>query len=316
MNANGRMIPRLRGGLWGLVVGDALGLPYQFISRGDMEEEYPDPLDVPMLEGLWSDDSSLTLATAKALTSGYELGEIARNFLSWYREGEFTPRGYPFDIGDTTARAMERLERGVHPTKAGGRGEWDNGNGSLMRILPATYYAYFRSDSIEERLGMIHDVSSVTHAHPRSLVGCGIYSILVWKILDGLDKLDAYSAAIEEVLSVYSREPFKGELKHYVRVLDGGIHLRDRADISGSGYVVHTLEASVWAFLKAEDFASAVLNVVSLGEDTDTTGAVTGGLAGTYYGFESIPGEWLDMIEAKDVVETIVSPFVLSLLDG
>ncbi|WP_232054789.1 ADP-ribosylglycohydrolase family protein [Thermococcus sp. 2319x1] len=307
---------RLEGGLWGVLVGDAFGLTFQFTSRLAMELNYPKPKEIPMLDGLWSDDSSLTLATAHALTEGYSIERIAENFLRWYYEGEFTPRGYAFDQGNTTSRAIERIANGVPPLEAGGRGEWDNGNGSLMRILPAAYYAYFKLNSLEERLKLIHEVSMITHAHLRSLIGCGIYSLIVWNILDGMDKLEAYHEAIETAEKVYSREPFAEELAHYGRVLRGKIHEVERNRIRGSGYVVHTLEASLWAFLRNNSFADAIKEVISLGEDADTTGAVTGGLAGTYYGIDAIPREWLEKIEAREYAEEIINAFIDSLLGG
>ncbi|ASJ07690.1 ADP-ribosylglycohydrolase [Thermococcus pacificus] len=307
---------RLKGGLWGVVVGDAFGFPFQFWSRERMREEYPNPEDIPMLDGLWSDDSSLTLATAHALKDGYSLERIAQNFISWYYDGEFTPRGHAFDEGITTSRAIERLAKGVFPLNAGGRGERDNGNGSLMRILPVAYYAYFKMKNLEERLQMIHEVSMLTHAHPRSLVGCGIYSMVVWNILSGLDKFDAYSEAVELAREVYSMEPFSRELEHYERVLSGKIHKFAESEIRGSGYVVHTLEAALWAFLRNNSFEDAIREVVSLAEDTDTTGAVVGGLAGTYYGFEAIPGEWLGKIEARELIEEIINDFVFSLIEA
>ncbi|NJE30098.1 ADP-ribosylglycohydrolase [Thermococcus sp. 18S1] len=304
---------RLRGGLWGVLVGDALGFPFQFTDREDMQQQHPNPYDIHMIEGLWSDDSSLTLATAKALTGEYRPEKIAENFLSWYYDGEFTPRGYAFDEGITTSNAIERLAEGIPPIEAGGKDEHNNGNGSLMRILPAAYYAYFKLSSLEERLKLIHEVSMITHAHPRSLIGCGIYSLIVWNILDGMDKLESYREAIATAKEFYSRELFAKELTHYGRVLRGRIHKVEQSEVRGSGYVVHTLEASLWAFLRNESFADAVKEVVSLGEDADTTGAITGGLAGTYYGIDNIPGEWLEKIEARDYAEQIINTFIESL---
>ncbi len=305
---------RLKGGLWGVIVGDAFGFPFQFWSRGRMKAEYPGPKDIPMLDGLWSDDSSLTLATAQALIDGYSLERIAQNFISWYYDGEFTPRRYAFDEGITTSRAIERLAEGISPLNAGGRGERDNGNGSLMRILPVAYYTYFKIKNLEERLRLIHEVSMLTHAHPRSLMGCGIYSMVIWNILDGLDKFKAYSEGIALAEDVYSEEPFSRELEHYGRVLSGRIHELGENEVRGSGYVVHTLEAALWAFLMSTSFGDTVMRVVSLAEDTDTTGAVVGGLAGTYYGFEAIPEEWIEKIESRELVGRIINDFVFSFI--
>ncbi|NJE60383.1 ADP-ribosylglycohydrolase family protein [Thermococcus sp. 21S7] len=314
MKAEPKLVSRLKGGLWGVIVGDAFGFPFQFTPKDTMERKYSNPAEIPMKNGLWSDDSSLTLATAHALTEGYHLEKIAENFLRWYQDGEFTPKGYAFDEGITSSRAIERIAEGVPPLEAGGNGERDNGNGSLMRILPATYYTYFKMGPLEEKLWLIHEVSMITHAHPRSLVGCGIYSLVVWNLLDGMDKFEAYYKAIRATEELYSEEPFAKELTHYERVLSGKIHEIGRDKIRGSGYVVHTLEAALWAFLRNESFADAIKEVVSLGEDTDTTGAVTGGLAGTYYRIDNIPEDWLEKIETREYVEEIINAFIDSLL--
>jgi len=307
------MADKLRGGLWGVVVGDAFGLPFQFRPGDWMKDEYSHPSEIPVIDGIWSDDSSLTLATAHALTEGYGLGRIAHNFIEWLYDGKFTPRGFAFDEGRTTTMAIERLAKGVPPLKAGGNGEYDNGNGSLMRILPAAYYAYFKRKGIKDRLQIVHEVSMLTHAHPRSLVGCGVYSLVVWGILSGMGKFEAYEWAVDMARDSYSQEPFRSQLNHYERLLSGEIHNLERQYIRGSGYIVHTLEASMWSFLRNDKFEDAVRDVVYLGEDTDTTGAVVGGLAGTYLGFEAIPSEWFEMIEAKDVITAVVEPFIQSL---
>lgn len=131
-----------------------------------------------------------------------------------------------------------------------------------------------------------------------------------------MDKFKAYRKAAETASKFYSKKPFNKELEHYSRVLGGAIHSYDRAEIRGSGYVVHTPEASLWTFLRNESFADAIREVVSLGEDTDTTGAVTGGLAGTYYGIDSIPEDWLEKIEAREYVEEVINTFIESLLGG
>ncbi len=307
---------RIRGSLWGVVVGDLLGFPLQFKTRDEVRKIFGTPDGVKPLEGLWSDDSSLTLATADALTKyGANIEKIAENFVRWYRDGEFTPTGYAFDEGVTTSRAIERLMGGYPPLEAGGRDERDNGNGSLMRIIPATLWANFKIKTLEERLAFVHAVSAITHAHPRSLLGCGIYSLVVWKVLEGFPKGEAVDKALKEAYGFYSkRAEFKGELKHYGRLFGGSLFGLKKEELSTSGYVVHTLEASLWGFLKFDNFERTLKEMVHLGGDADTVGAVVGGLAGAYYGFEAIPSEWMEIVEAKNLVEGIVEAFVKRLL--
>ncbi|MCD6267729.1 MAG: ADP-ribosylglycohydrolase family protein [Thermotogaceae bacterium] len=303
---------KLKGGLWGVIVGDSFGFTHQMMSRC-LDRDFREVGEIHTPYGLWSDDSSLTLATADALIEGYDVSKIAKNFVQWFYDGEFTPRGFSFDHGRTTKKAIRRIARGIPPLEAGGDEEWDNGNGSLMRILPVVFYTYFNINNKHERLRVIHEVSKITHAHPRTLMGCGIYSLMIWNILDGVDKMKSYHKSIEESKEIYSGEYYLNEWKHYERILSGNIHEFGIDDIKGSGYVVHTLEAALWAFLRTSGFEEAVKEVVSLGGDADTTGAVTGGLAGTYYGLEAIPRDWIGRIERKGEVESIIESFVDSL---
>ena len=303
---------RIKGGLWGVIVGDALGFPLQFKDRQRVKEEIPSPEKVQMVSGLWSDDSSLTLATADALANyGPSLEKIAENFVRWFYEGAYTPTGYAFDEGRTTTIAIENLRAGLDPLSSGLKGDWDNGNGSLMRILPATYWAYFKITDLREKLNFIHQVSAITHAHPRSMLGCGIYSFFIWNILDGLPKKEAYEKTLKEVQDFYSSdERFKKELKHYRRILSGEILQLEEEDIKTSGYVVHTLEAALWGFMKFNSFEGILKRLVYLGDDADTVGAVAGSIAGTYYGLKSIPHNWLEKIERREFVEEIINRFL------
>ena len=289
---------KMIGGLRGAAVGDALGVPVEFNSRSWLRTSPVTGMSGygthHQPEGTWSDDSSLTFCLAESLCRGYDLHDIARRFVRWLDEAYWTPHGETFDIGNTTFRAISRLRAGVDPVEAGGRSERDNGNGSLMRILPIALY--FAASGTEEMLKTTHEVSRLTHAHPRSQMACGYYNLMVVELLGEASPLEAYHRATESALRVYSTPPFSEELSHFERALSGRIHQEPEDAIRSSGYVVHTLEASIWAFLRASSFAEAVLSAVNLGEDTDTTGAVTGGLAGVYYGLAAIPKHWIDSL--------------------
>jgi len=289
---------KMVGGLLGVAVGDALGVPVEFNSRSRLKADPVTGMTAfgthHQPEGTWSDDSSLTFCLAESLCRGYDLRDIARRFVRWLDEAYWTPHGETFDIGNTTSQAISRLRSGVDPVEAGGRGERDNGNGSLMRILPVAFH--FAASGTEEMLKATHEISCVTHAHPRSQMACGLYNLMVVELLGGASPFEACHRAIESALQAYSDSPFSEELLHFERVLNGRIHEEPEDVIRSSGYVVHTLEASIWTFLRASSFAEAVLTAVNLGEDTDTTGAVTGGLAGVYYGLEAIPKHWIDAL--------------------
>ena len=237
-----------------MLVGDALGVPFQFKPRSDRRVDpvsemrgYGTDNQPP---GTWSDDGSLTLCTAEALLDGFDLQRVANNFVRWLDQGYWTPFGRPFDIGHTTQHAIKRLRQGVPPIEAGGTREQDNGNGSLMRILPLALR--WPSLPMPELLTRAHALSCLTHAHPRSQLACGFYAVLATRLLAGETSVAGYQQTIELVLPIYQQPPFASELPHFERVFSGEIATVPEDEISGDGYVVHTLEASLWCLLRAE----------------------------------------------------------------
>ena len=208
-----------------------------------------------------------------------------------------------FDIGIGTRIAIERLENGEHPELAGGFEEFDNGNGSLMRILPLIIFT--KDLSIEQRFIWAKKVSSLTHAHIRSVMACFYYLEFAKKIIEEKDKFQVYQELQEEVLQYFKNKEINPlEIQKFNRLLIEDISKEDEDNIRSSGYVIDTLEAAIWCILKTDNYKDAVLKAVNLGHDTDTTGAVTGGLAGLIYGLEEIPGEWLEVIARKqDIIK-------------
>jgi ADP-ribosylglycohydrolase len=313
MNKEVDRAERTLGGLWGAVVGDALGVPVEFSSREDRKQ---DPvIDIRGYDthnqppGTWSDDSSLLLCTADSLINhDFDLHDLGRRFVRWYREGHRTPWGKVFDVGGTTRRAIGRLENGVEPEMAGDGGENSNGNGSLMRILPIALR--FADSSSDELLNYAHRASALTHGHPRSQIACGFYCLIVTELLKGIKPLDAYLNAIESGLKAYARPPYLHEMAPFRKFVSGRIHELAESDIGSGGYVVDTLEASTWCLLNSSSFEEAVLKAVNLGGDTDTTGCVTGGLAGAYYGVSAIPEEWKQALACEEQLRLIFDEFV------
>jgi ADP-ribosylglycohydrolase len=290
---------RVVGGILGVVTGDALGLPVQFLTRTEVrrnpviEMRGGGTFDTP--PGTWSDDGSLTLCLVKSLIEkGYNLKDIAERFVRWFQDGYCTPFDQAFDIGYSTRVAMKRLIKGSLPLEAGPSDEGNNGNGSLMRILPAVLYFSHLPDV--EMIQKVCEVSKITHGHPRSQLGCSLYALFVKGLLAGESPDEAF-----EKLRVKGQEVFKGtelqsELTYYKRLIDGTLPQLNEDEIESSGYVVHTLEAAVWCFLTTRSYKEALLKAVNLGLDTDTVGAVTGGLAGVYYGLAGIPEKWMSKI--------------------
>ena len=290
---------KIKSVLFGVAVGDALGVPVEFVSRQAIAEN---PV-IDMLAygtynlpaGTQSDDSSLTFCLAEALTTDFNLYTIGQNFVKWYHQNYWTARGDVFDIGIATREAIDRLAKGVQPDLAGGSEVSSNGNGSLMRIGPLLFYLLDKP--ISERFGITRQVSAITHGHIRSIIACFYYLEFARQLLEGVDKFEAYRNLQSEVpayLNSLSIDP--AEVAIYDRLLRQNIYELEAEDIFSSGYVLHTLEASIWCLLTTENIKDAVLKAVNLGEDTDTTGAVTGGLAGLLYGYENIPSEWTNQI--------------------
>ena len=302
-------------GLMGLCVGDALGVPVEFTSRA---ERVKSPVTTMLgygtwnqPPGTWSDDSSLSFCLAECLCRGYSLDAIANSFWRWYKEAYWTPRGDVFDIGQTTHTAIMRLKQGVVPHQAGGKVENNNGNGSLMRILPMAYC--HRNLTLGELLARVHDVSAITHAHARSQMACGIYISIAVALLEGADLQTAYLQALQDIQTIYTVREFLLEKPHFGRILSGEIAEVPVEEINSGGYVIDTLESSLWCLLNSSSYSEAVLKAINLGGDTDTTAAVTGGLAGIYYGVENIPQKWMNQIARRQDIIYLAERFAKAI---
>ena len=292
--------------IFGHAVADALGVPVEFNSRASLMR---DPVlnmreygTYHMPRGSWSDDTSMTLAALAALSGGeLDFDAVMHNFWLWYSEGSFTPAGKLFDIGGTSAEAiMNYGVRGLTPTACGLCAPNSNGNGSLMRILPFVLFAKYSgySGNVAE---LIRAASSLTHAHERSVVGCGIYTEIVLALLDAPEP-SSVSLGIKRAHDIYKTS---SEFAAYSRIFDKNFPLLEEKDIKSSGYVVDTLEAAIWCILTTNDYKSCVLKAVNLGEDTDTVAAVAGGLAGALYGYGAIPREWVEQLLKNDYVDRL-----------
>ncbi len=288
-------------GIMGVVIGDALGCPVQFETRQEVAKHPVTGMrghgtfDLPA--GSWTDDSSLTLALLDSIcrTGKLDLEDIMDNFVKWLVDGEFTPYGYAYDIGAGTVRAIHAYMKDKNPLLCGGRDERNNGNGSLMRIMPACLYCYGKDMNDEDAIQAIHAVGSLTHAHIRANIACGLYFFMVREVLDGEGTLAArLQKGLDKGFAYYEKTGTDPEeLAYYERLrdLDGFAQTPAEKILSG-GYVVETLEAVVWALITTETLEQALLKVVNQGKDTDTTGAITGGIAALYYGYDAIPRSW------------------------
>lgn len=292
--------------LYGLAIGDALGVPVEFQSRQSLKDDPVTGLRSlgthSQPAGTWSDDTSLALCTASCIANGFDINDLASRFIRWYRQGYWSARGEVFDIGRTTALAISRLEEGIEPDKAGGAALSDNGNGSLMRIAPMVLHVMHLSQ--HERFRIIQQVSSLTHAHIRSVVAC-IYLVEFLRLMNN-NTFPEHAYELLARLLPHSLIEYgipEAELRHFDNFFKHDIRTLTEDQIQSSGYVIHTLEASIWCLLTSMSYQEAVLKAVNLGGDTDTTAAVTGALAGLFWHIDTIPDVWrLNIARHDDIM--------------
>ncbi len=307
------ILKKVYDGIIGLAIGDALGVPVEFKSRQEIAEN---PV-VSMREygthnqpiGTWSDDTSLTLALIDSIIEKNKIDyvDIMDRFSNWLMYNDYTARGEVFDVGNATSRAIMNYGRGIDPLECGGISEYENGNGSLMRILPIAYYLQKQKDNtMESKMEIVHNVSALTHRHPISLIACGIYVNIALRLLKIEESLYVcVEQGISEAFEFYDTEmPDEADNYNRLRNLSSFSNLAEE-EIKSSGYVVDTLEASIWCLLNTNSYKECVLKAVNLGNDTDTVGSVVGGLAGIYYGSDDIPEEWLDVLVRRQYIEEL-----------
>jgi ADP-ribosyl-[dinitrogen reductase] hydrolase len=314
MGRVGRLKSQIMASLWGGAVGDALGVPVEFRSRAELAavpvtgmQGYGSHGQPP---GTWSDDTSLTLCTVESLLACDEVDtrDMAERFRRWLVEAHWTAHGQVFDIGIATRQALARFSEGRKPESCGGRQEYDNGNGSLMRMLPVSLWV--RDAGLEQGLALVHRVSRITHGHPRAQMVCGYYSLLVWALLDGASPLEAVEQAWRQAEEEYKfHEDFQLNWPHLHRLSPTVLPKLEPHEVRSSGYCIHTMEACAWCLLHHQDFSSAVLGAVNLGEDTDTTACVTGTLAGLRFGMDQLPPSWIEQLARRQDLDILFTQF-------
>lgn len=306
-------------GIVGAAVGDAIGVPVEFQYRKQLSEKPVTGMRAHGTHnqpaGTWSDDTSMILATASAL-SGMELDpeRIATAFLSWRDYGAFSPDERVFDIGLTTNTAMNRFKEGTDAVLCGGNHIEDNGNGSLMRILPVAFFLY-NTESFEDRKQAVYDVSSITHRHLISKIACHFYVEFAIRLMRMRNKDMCATAAIKQAYD-HTAKIFRFHYEHdeeirktFSKIFTGELSDCSVHIIKSGGYVVDSLEAALWCLLHTDSYETAVLTAVNLGHDTDTIGCITGGAAGIIYGIKSIPMAWKKTLRRSDMVYGIAGDF-------
>lgn len=310
---------QIKSGIMGFIVGDALGVPVEFVGRNVLKENKVTDMighgshNVP--KGSWSDDTSMTLATMDAIikNEGFiDFDKIMNNFLKWVENAEFTPHNYVFDIGRTVLSALRKYSKNRDFRNSGMKDYYSNGNGSLMRFLPIIYYAYYNNIKDSELYMLVKEASFLTHGHEISVLGCYIYTLFFINLLEGKSKREAYENIKK---SDYNQYFNLDTLSYYNRILNDEIDDLTMEEIKSSGYIVDTLEAVLWCFLNNDNYFSTLIEAINLGNDTDTIGALTGGLCGIYYGYNEIPINWINSLSRKDYLLEICNNFFSVLLN-
>lgn len=261
--------------VYGAAVGDALGVPFEFGERGSFAcTGMVAGGSHGMPAGTFSDDTSMLLATVDSIRAcgGVDVGDMRRRFCAWLYEGAYTPDGRAFDVGNATATALDQGH--------GCDGERSNGNGSLMRIAPLAF-----ADASDDD---VRAVSAITHAHEISTTACVAFVRVLRLVLEGAGLREAIERSIPD-------DPRFAFMERLADI--------PRDEVRSGGYVLDTLGAALRCALHSASYEECVLVAVNLGDDTDTTACVAGALAGAMYGLESIPGEWVDALRGKEVIE-------------
>lgn len=292
---------RFRGCLIGLAIGDALGVPIEFMPPGtfepvtDFRSGGPHGLDA----GEWSDDTSLALCLAESLIEKkrFNPSDQLQRYWCWYREGHLSITGRCFDIGNTTREAIHKFETTGNPY-CGLTDERSCSNGSLMRLAPIPML--YHQDPLEaiEKSG---DSSRTTHAHPKVIDACKYMGGIICGAINGVSKEELLSKRYSPVDGYFDENPLDPEVDG---VASGSFKEREPPEIRGRGYIVKSLEAALWAFYKGKNFEEGCLLAVNLGEDADTTGAIYGQIAGAYYGESGIPGKWRDNLAEFGLIDS------------
>ncbi|HEY8966220.1 MAG TPA: ADP-ribosylglycohydrolase family protein [Candidatus Methylacidiphilales bacterium] len=296
------VLDRFKGALLGLAVGDALGTTLEFKAPGsfspidDIRGGGPFGLNV----GEWTDDTSMALCLAASLVERGEFDsrdQIDR-YVRWVREGYMSSNGICFDVGGTVSAALSRYEKDGNPA-AGSTAVDTAGNGSIMRLAPVPMF-YYRDARLALRKS--EESSLTTHGTQACLDACRYFGGMIWGALHGIPKEELLAPFYTPVEDEFSQRPLCTSV---AAVAAGSFKTKMPPYIAGTGYVVQSLEAALWAFSRSSDFREGALLAVNLGYDADTTGAVYGQLAGAYYGLAGIPATWRGVLAHGGMIEDL-----------
>ena len=293
-------LQRYLGCLVGLATGDALGTTLEFRNPGSFK-----PIDdivgggpFSLKPGQWTDDTSMALCLAESLIThmGFDPLDQCERYVDWMKNGHLSSNGYCFDIGSTVSRALSDFQSTRNPY-SGPSDKYDAGNGSIMRLAPIPMF-YAREP--EQAVHFSGESSRTTHQTTACIDACRYLGGLLAALLNGESKETVLSPLFHPTTGTWSESDLCVEI---ALVASGSFKTKHPPSICGSGYVVQSLEAALWAFYHTNNFRDGSLLAVNLGDDADTTGAVYGQLAGAFHGIEGIPANWRAKISHLDLID-------------
>mgnify|MGYP002769385095 FL=1 len=299
---------KVLGGIWGLIIGDAVGVPYEFTPKENIpnidkiDMVAPDYfrktyIDIPF--GTYSDDSAqfLCLIDSYIECDGFDIDNAAKKLLAWVSHGLWAVDGEVFDVGRQTLQALTEYARGTSPRYSGLCIPEGKGNGALMRTLAL---ALFEEGSDEQLVFDSHEQAMITHGNICNHVCCAFYNLIAKYLLEGMDFEEAYSVGINSLKAIYS------DNKSYLDEFENNILPDGIIEERGTGYVIDCLKSAFKIIRESNSYEDAIKKSIALGNDTDTTAAVVGGLAGIIYGFENIPTRWYEEIRGKEKILELI----------
>ena len=295
-------IERYRGSLLGLAVGDAVGTTLEFKPPGSFTpiEDMVGGGPFQLQPGQWTDDTSMALCLAESLIEqqGFNPVHQLQKYLQWYREGYLSSTGRCFDIGNTTIDGLRQFEKTQEPY-CGSTDPRSAGNGSIMRLAPVPlFYAKRPLEAIAKSA----ESSRTTHQATVAVEACRYLGALIVGAVNGVSREELLSKRYSPVPGYWEKNPLVEEIDE---IALGSFKHRQPPEIQGSGYVVKSLEAALWAFYNSHSFREGCLLAVNLGDDADTTGAVYGQLAGAFYGESGIPESWRSQLAYRQLIESM-----------
>lgn len=290
------------GAMFGLAIGDALGAPIESKSPGEFKPISDYLPTRTRLPGAWTDDTSMTLCLADSLveSNGFNPKDQLDRYMKWYKEGYLSSIGRAFGTGSTTRKSIERYNK-THNWGPAFSYHKQAGNGALMRLAPVPIFFHKNPPRAIQLSG---ESSRTTHGSRISIDACRYLGSIIVGILQGENKEKIVSSFYSPVKGYWEKHPLCNEVQI---IADGSFKLKEPPEIKGKAYVVDTLESALWAFTKGSNFKETILLAVNLGDDADTVGAVCGQIAGSYYGYENIPPEWINGLLNKHIIDRITN---------